>query len=125
MNATSRRTNSRISPSNVAAACSASLNFSAGFRLGAYISGPGFSGTAPSRSLLLMVHSYKAQCKLRGSPLQADCRMRLGRPWGRAGSGGGRDRAGQVMHDFFEFPGARTGYQWSLKPALMLLLLVL
>src|SRR5262249_56598130 len=57
----------RIPPSNVAATCSASRIFSIGCRLGAYTSGPVFSGTAPSRSLLLMVTSYKAQCKLRGS----------------------------------------------------------
>ena len=32
--------------------------------------------------------------------------MRLGRPWGRAGSASGTGRAGPVMHDFFQILGA-------------------
>src|SRR5215467_9615834 len=112
MNATSRRTNSRISPSNVAAAWSASLNFSTGFRLGAYISGPGFSGTAPSRSLLLMVNSYKAQCKLRGSLCRLIAACDLG------GRGNRPRRAGYAR--LFHELGAQKVYQWSLKPVLML-----
>jgi hypothetical protein len=50
--------------------------------------------------------------------------MRLGRPWGRAGPAGGTGGAGQVMHGFFKIQGPLRGYQWSLKPALMLLLLL-
>src|SRR5262245_53555651 len=62
-----------------------SLDFSDDFRFGAYISGPGFSGTAPSRSGLMavMINSYKAQSIFaRGPQLRTDCRTRLGRSWG-------------------------------------------
>src|SRR5262245_36096245 len=85
-NATSRRTNSRISPSKAAAAsCSISLVRSGDFRFGAYISGPGFSGTAPSRSGLMavMINSYKAQSILRGVP---SCRRIAARELGGRGA---------------------------------------
>src|SRR5262245_8469412 len=124
-NATSRRTNSRISPSKAAAASwSTSLTISGDFRFGAYSSGPGFSGTAPSRSGLMavMVNSYQsARIFARGPQLRADCRTRLGQPWGEpAGTQPAANSRRQVMHDYL----GTCACQCSLNPAVTLLLLV-
>src|SRR5450830_375512 len=94
-NATSRRTKSRISPSNAfVAAWSTSLSFSGGRRSGAYFSGPDFSGpslSAPSRSGLMavMVYSYTGATVALTLP-RIDFRMRLRRPWGKARAASGR-----------------------------------
>ena len=96
----------------------------------------GFSGTAlsvPSRSGLMavMVNSYKSANDLRKrSPVAANCRMRLGRPWGGAGAASWNFPANDGRSPSYAPTFMKTGspfrraYQCSLKPAVMLLLLV-
>src|SRR5664280_149066 len=95
--ATSRRTNSRISPSKaVAAAWSTAPSFSGTPLFGANCSGPVFSGTLwskPSRSGLMavMLHLFTGAIRCADAPPSGtDCRMELGRPLGAVRAASGR-----------------------------------
>src|SRR5262245_22521672 len=104
-----------------------SLDFSDDFRFGAYISGPGFSGTAPSRSGLMavMINSYKAQIIFaRGSPVADGLPHATWAVVGRSTEPCRQVRAAiELFTSFRSFP-CRFPYQCTLNPALMLLLLV-